>query len=127
MLLRHQVLSYGLVGAFNTILTAAVIGVLVYLSFQPVLVNAVGFSAGLLSSYLLNSNFTFRGKRSSVQLAFFLAFCVAYSVNLVVLLLVQLLGGVGPYIPQGAGMVSYNVAFFILMKFWVFVDAAETE
>lgn len=127
MLLRRQVLSYGLIGAFNTIVTAAVIAILAYLSFQPVLANALGFSAGLLSSYLLNRNFTFRRKKPGAQIAFVLAFGVAYSTNLVVLFLFQFLDGAGPFIPQGAGMVSYNVAFFLLMKFWVFADAAETD
>ncbi|MDR3142710.1 MAG: GtrA family protein, partial [Tannerellaceae bacterium] len=57
----RQVIKYGIVGISNTIVTAAVIWVMMKLSGCPaVLSNITGYIAGLLNSFILNKQWTFK-------------------------------------------------------------------
>lgn len=119
--LISQLIKYGIVGALNTLITLLVILALTTLDINPYLSNAIGFGVGLLNSYLLNSRFTFNKKSSAGSITKFgTAFSIAYALNLVALYyLVQL--QIEPIIiAQFVAMASYNAAFFVLMKTWVF-------
>ncbi|MFD1199590.1 GtrA family protein [Brucella gallinifaecis] len=121
IILISQLIKYGIVGILNTVLTFLVIAVLTTLDINPYLSNTVGFGAGLLNSYLLNSHFTFRQKSSGGSLTRFgAAFSIAYVLNLVVLYYLIHLAIVPMIMAQLIAMITYNLTFFILMKTWVF-------
>ena len=86
MSLRRQVLSYGMVGVANTLLTALVITVLTLLGAHPVPANIAGYAAGLLNSFILNRRFTFRSEGGGARTPFLTSFGISYALNLAALL-----------------------------------------
>lgn len=123
--LRTQIIKFGLVGVVNTFITAASIVVLTVLGVPAVPANALGFALGLANSFYMNRRFTFGGGAGSSAVPFIVSFAIAYALNLGVVLLTSGLTSYHALIPQAAGMLTYNVAFFILMKVWVFSGVEE--
>lgn len=125
-----QLVRYAAVGIVNTLISVIVIVVLTYLKWPPVAANLAGYAAGLINSFIMNRAFTFKSRKGLKTTApFLVSFGIAYAVNLAALFLCAPLKTVHILIPQAAGLVAYNVTFFILMKFWVFenkeADAGE--
>ncbi len=123
--IRRQLTSFGIIGALNTLITAITITVLTFAGLHPVLCNIAGFGLGLVNSFVMNKRFTFKATRDNSLLPFLVSFGVAYGLNLVVLILSAPLGAIHTLVPQAAGMITYNIIFFLLMKLWVFAGAAE--
>lgn len=119
--LRSQLLKYGFVGALNTLITFLVIFVLTQMNINPYISNIAGFAFGLLNSFFLNSRFTFK-KKSSLNSAvkFMISFAISYALNLVVLHYLITYSTTPTIFAQFLAMVSYNLAFFVLMKIWIF-------
>jgi putative flippase GtrA len=127
MILLQQVVSYGLIGIVNTSVTFVVIAALTFQGADPMLANAVGFAAGLIVSFVLNRSLTFRSSKAGTIRPFLLAFAVSYGLNLVALNLAAPIAAQHVLLPQIAGMLVYNVAFFALMRYWVFADGQDTR
>lgn len=110
----------------NTAIGASVIFVLTALGTHYALANAIGYAVGLLTSFLLNRNWTFKTRtRDTGQIArFAIVFAVAYSVNLAVVTGAIEVLGLDPLLSQIAGVAAYVMLSFIGMKFIVFVDHA---
>ncbi len=125
MSIRRQLASYSLVGVMNTLITALTIVVLTLIGMEPVLSNAAGFGLGLLNSFIMNKRYTFQSAAEGSMLPFLVSFAIAYGLNLVVLVVSSPLASLNVLIPQAAGMLTYNVVFFVLMKLWVFAGASE--
>ncbi|WP_407673296.1 GtrA family protein [Ochrobactrum chromiisoli] len=117
-----QLAKYGLVGIVNTIITFVAVAILSAFGLDPYLSNAIGFAAGLLNSYFLNKTFTFKGApHGSVEAIKFLsAFLIAYMINIGVLHFLLKLATENIILCQLIAMSTYNIAFFVLMKSWVF-------
>lgn len=117
-----QLLKYGVVGVVNTLITAVVIYLCQeLLGWAPVLSNALGYAAGLLNSFLLNTRWTFRSSFSWGRLGgFALTFGVCYLIQLGVLLLLQRYSTIPPYPQQLVAMVVYTGANFLMNKFLVY-------
>lgn len=119
--LTPQLAKYGLIGVVNTVLTLFVISALTLLDVNPYFSNAVGFLVGLLNSFLLNSRYTFKKKAStSAAMRFSGAFILSYLINLGVLYFLISSFNIPSLLSQFVAMIAYNIAFFILMKAWVF-------
>lgn len=120
-IMLSQLLKYGLVGASNTLITFIVIAILTQFDVNPYASNSIGFAAGLINSFILNSRFTFERKSNSQNaLKFALAFLVAYLLNLGVLYYAMTLPNIHNILAQLLAMITYNIAFFLFMKTWVF-------
>lgn len=117
-----QLIKYGLVGVVNTIITAVVIYVLLKLLNQsPYLSNIVGYAAGLISSFLLNSRWTFSTAYSWCRFGIFiLIFAVCYLLQLGVLYLLLTYTSIDEYIQQLIAMVFYTLINFVLNKLITF-------
>lgn len=145
-----QLIKYGLVGVLNTLLTAVVIwGVLFFFSRrngnEPLsasamfLANSLGYLVGLVNSFILNRNWTFKSrldwKRSFVR--FLLAFGICYVVQLcLVLWLNQYIVEqewqimlyrytftlTSAYACQLVGIIVYAILNFLLNKYCIFND-----
>lgn len=125
MSLRTQIIRFGLVGVLNTSITIASIVLLTWLGMHAVPANAIGFALGLANSFYLNRQFTFAGAKNSSVLPFLVSFSIAYLANLLVVLVAVQIVPSYPLVSQAAGMLTYNVLFFLLMKVWVFASVAE--
>ncbi|WP_396999088.1 GtrA family protein [Ochrobactrum sp. S1502_03] len=121
-ILISQLTKYGLVGIVNTTITFVVVAILSGVSFDPYMSNAIGFAAGLLNSYFMNKAFTFNGTPhiSGDAIRFMFAFIIAYMINIGVLHFLLSLSSETVVLYQLIAMFTYNIAFFILMKTWVF-------
>jgi putative flippase GtrA len=86
--MKAQLSRFLAVGLLNTAVGYAVIFICMYwLGMAPESSNAAGYAFGLLVSFMLSRNFTFRsiGQPSGEALRFAVAFAAAYGVNLLVL------------------------------------------
>ena len=125
-----EAIRFGLVGVANTVLGLGTIyACLFLLGWTDAPANAAGYSLGLLQSFVLNRNWTFRSRVRLLPglLSFLAVFAVAYGLNLGLVLGLRH-AGVGPGIAHAAGMPVYTLAFFLLSRSLVFrsrYDAAE--
>jgi putative flippase GtrA len=84
--------------------------------------NAIGYAAGLTTSFTLNSrwSFAYRGPQLPALIKFLLVAAVAYGMNLLtVLVLIDHLGMNG-YIAQALGIPPYVLISYLASKFVVF-------
>ncbi|MDR3117876.1 MAG: GtrA family protein [Mediterranea sp.] len=130
--------KYGLVGVLNTLLTAAIIWILLRIlsdkdSPKPVpalimfIANSTGYIAGLINSFILNRNWTFKSKSSwQLSLLRFLAvFAVCYCLQLSVVLWLNSFEVIASaYICQLVGIVVYSALNFFLNKYYTFYENA---
>lgn len=116
-----QIGRFGLVGLLNSLITLLVIAVLGWLGTSPFVANALGYAAGLINSYFLNMNWTFRSEGGWTRSARFLsAFALCYTINAGVLYVSLPLAAYQILIPQLIAVASYTSVFFILSRAWVF-------
>ena len=118
----QQVFRYGLVGLVNTAITGLVIVVLTMFGIVPLIANAAGFACGLLNSFIMNGKLTFQSRLRGAVSPFILAFAVSYAVNVLAVALVSALTDLHVLFAQAAGILSYNIVFFVLLRSWVFAD-----
>jgi putative flippase GtrA len=83
--------------------------------------NALGYGAGLVNSFALNSRWTFgyRGPQLPAIVKFLAVALVAYAMNLLtVLLLIRY--GVDSYLAQALGIPPYTLTTYLASKLFVF-------
>ncbi|MEY9356144.1 putative flippase GtrA [Bradyrhizobium japonicum] len=121
----RQIVTYGIVGISNTLITVACIAVLTLMHVNLFVANAIGYAVGLANSFLLNQRFTFKVK--GAPWAFLASFGISYLLNLAALVALEPLASISKLIPQAAGVALYTVTFFVLMKVWVYRPQAGRE
>ena len=84
--------------------------------------NAVGYAAGLTSSFMLHSRWTFAygGAQLPALMRFLLVAAVAYGVNLMTVLASIDHLGINGYIAQAMGIPPYVLTTYLASKFIVF-------
>lgn len=118
-----QAIKYGIVGVINTLITAAVIWVMMKgLGCSDIVSNVVGYAAGLLNSFVWNRQWTFHSQAgwwpSAVR--FGAVFAVCYLLQLGVLMYLNRHLDIDPYYNQLIAMAFYTVVNFIMNKFYTF-------
>lgn len=119
----RQAIKYGLVGVGNTLITAAVIWVMMkVLGASDILSNITGYIAGLINSFIWNKQWTFQSSVSwtSGALKFGVVFAICYLLQLGVLLYLNKTLTIDPYYNQLIAMVFYTVINFVMNKFYTF-------
>ncbi len=115
-------IKYALTGVFNTTLTYAIFSILVYIHIQPSMALAIGYIFGMVSSYAINSQWTFRQSRN--LWSYFGHFLV---INLLVLAisevtLHELLHYIHtPYIAQLVNVIPMTIIGYLSNRYLVFV------
>jgi putative flippase GtrA len=120
-----QLSRFLFVGIANTLVGLAVIFAAKALAGAGDLAaNASGYAVGLVLSFTLNRNWTFRdrGRLSPAALRFLLAFALAYLANLATVFGLRDLAGVDSYVAQAAGVIPYTALFFVASRVFVFRD-----
>lgn len=124
MRILEQALKYGVVGVFNTLLTAVVIWVMMRLvGVTDIYANAVGYGAGVLNSFVLNRKWTF--KQSTIQwkrsaLSFLVVFIICYVAQLGLLTYLNATLTIDTYYNQLIAMVFYAIINFGMNKYYTF-------
>ena len=121
--IKVEVSRFILVGGLNTLVGLSVIYILVYLGLNNYLSNAIGYSIGLVVSFMLNKHYVFLNKKDNAVLftqivQFMMIFFIAYGFNLSVLYVS--LHFTTSYYSQLFAMIGYTVVNFFLNKFITF-------
>lgn len=84
--------------------------------------NAIGYAAGLSTSFTLNSRWTFgyRGPALPALIKFLLVAALAYGMNLLTVLVLIHYAGINGYIAQALGIPPYTLTTYLASKFIVF-------
>jgi putative flippase GtrA len=126
----RQLVRFALVGVLNTVVGYSVIFACMYLlGMKPVSSNMVGYAFGLVVSYTLNRSFTFRSAAAKKReiMRFLTIFMIAYLTNIGVLVLLTDHAGVHKGWAQLLAGAVYTVLFFVLSKYYVFVDTPQRK
>lgn len=83
--------------------------------------NAIGYGAGLVNSFVLNSRWTFayQGPQLPAVFKFLVVALVAYAANLITVVL-SIRYGVDAYLAQALGIPPYTLTTYVASKFIVF-------
>jgi putative flippase GtrA len=120
-----QLARFLFVGLFNTGFGYCIIFICMYaLAFSPELSNVIGYAIGMVVSYGLNRNFTFRSKqRYAPEIRkFVLVFAVSYALNLTLLVFMTRHLHAEKGVSQITAGLAYVVASYLLSKFYAFRD-----
>ncbi|MDQ3774828.1 MAG: GtrA family protein [Pseudomonadota bacterium] len=111
------------VGAVNTLIGLGVIYACKrLLGFGDVLANVSGYAVGLTIGFMLNRHWTF-GRTGNVRVAalrFLAVFGIAYSVNLLCVLLAIRAAGLDDYVSQAIGILPYTAIFYLGSRLYAF-------
>jgi putative flippase GtrA len=126
-----RVVRFGIAGGLNTVIGGCTIVTLEWgCGVHPLLANAGGFASGMIAGFLLSRTFVFRERTRNrwIVVRYTIAVASAFALNQVVLAILngRLPQAPGAVFAQGAAMVSYTIACFILCRFWVFRSATLT-
>ena len=117
-----EVAKFGVVGLINSALGVAAIFICMALGASDIQANFIGYSFGLMLSFVLNGKWTFnRTHLTQRSLTWFMVVtAVAYGANVATLLLVRDTFGWGSTLSQLAGIAPYTLIGFFGMKFIAF-------
>ena len=112
-----------IIGGVNTLFCLATIfSAKFFFKFGDFIANLLGYSIGIVTSFLLNRAWSFQhsGAIFSTALRFLYAVLASYLVNLVTVYIALNYVLLNGYLAQIFGMVAYTIALFILSKIFVF-------
>jgi putative flippase GtrA len=121
----RQFSRFLIVGVVNTALGYAVIfGCMFLMGMSPELSNATGYMVGLTISYFLHRYYTFKSlqRRGNEFVRFVVVLLVAYTANLVVLVIQVRIMGVHEGVSQIIASVVYVGIAYMLNKYYVFLS-----
>ena len=122
-----QIVRFGSVGVLNTAFGYTVILIALWLGNGDVVSNLIGYIAGLVLSFTLNSQWTFGGTKdvSASGVARYVGtFLVAYAVNLGVVLMARSMDG--PIIHL-LGICAYTILFYLGSVYSVFAENTQVS
>jgi putative flippase GtrA len=109
---------YMIVGLANTVVTVFLIFTLMAYKVNALIANAIGYTAGLMLSFFLNSFLTFKIQIHRLALIRFVAAAaIAYVANFFIVVFVIRFAG-EEKVAQLVGMLVYAVVGYLLNKYW---------
>lgn len=123
-----RVAAFSLVGVVNGIVGVSVIVIAGLLGASPILANVLGYGAGLVVSFLLNSRITFHARvvDRCTLMRFLSAFAASFAVNLAAVGVAGKLLDTHKLVASLAGTPLYILMFYLLCEYWVFRQRAGT-
>lgn len=122
-----QFVKFGLVGVLNTALHYTVFyGLYSLLGLNYLVASAIGYSIGLINSYILNRNWTFQSQNTDRRREFARFAWVnllSLGINLVALKALVVWAGLQPEVAQVFAILFSLVANFVGNRFWTFNSA----
>lgn len=120
--LAARAAAFSLVGVANGAVGITVIVIAGLLGAGPIMANVLGYGAGLLVSFTLNSRVTFqtRAVNRYTVLRFLGAFVVSFGLNLVAVEAAVRTFGAHKLFASLAGLPLYVGSFYLLCEYWVF-------
>ncbi|MDP9813441.1 putative flippase GtrA [Rhizobium tibeticum] len=119
--LKFQLSRYALVGILNTSIGLSLIYTAMYSGFGDLASNIIGYAAGFAVSYCLNTVWTFQSRLSRANaVKYALLVCIAYFLNVLVVLIGRDLLGLDRYVAQFLGVLAYTTLGFAGSRLFVF-------
>ena len=118
-----QFVKYGVVGISNTLLTAAIIWIMMKVCHSSDYVsNIIGYIVGLINSFIWNRRWTFENNSqlSKTAFKFIITFAISYLLQLGNLYLLLNYTTFDAYFCQLTSIVVYTSVNFILNKYYTF-------
>ncbi len=118
-----QFIRFGIVGVFNTLITAIIIWVLLeLLHFSDYLANIIGYIVGLVNSFVWNRKWTFENNAriSKTVFKFVITFAVSYLFQLGNLYLLLNYTTLDAYVCQLLSIIIYTIINFVLNRYYTF-------
>lgn len=121
-----RVAAFSLVGVVNGIVGVSVIVIAGLLGAGAILANVLGYGAGLVVSFILNSRVTFHARKVDryTLMRFLGAFAASFAVNLAVVAIAERLFDAHKLVASLAGTPLYILMFYLLCESWVFRQRA---
>lgn len=119
----YTTVRFAMVGGINTIAGLSTIYIAKwFFSLDDITSNALGYAFGFLLSFILNKNWTFKfyGAWVSALTKFLLLVCIAYLVNLTVVLTTIYTFAINSYVAQAIGIIPYTLIFYFGCKRLIF-------
>jgi putative flippase GtrA len=112
---------YSLAGVVNGIVSYSVIFTCMTLGLTPGVSNALGYAAGLVTSFLQSKHWVFRsqGRMLDEWLRFIVVFLISYAANFATLK-ACMSAGINAYLAQLIACVAYVAVSFLLNSKFVF-------
>lgn len=125
-----QIIKFGIVGLSNTAVTAAALFILIsLLKVDPLVANPIGYTLGLINSFVFNKFWTFKSSSHPLReaLLFLIVFAISFTPQF--FLYRYLLSiGYSELIATAVGMVVYTAINFIGNRLLTFKEPApQTE
>ncbi|WP_233705091.1 GtrA family protein [Helicobacter canadensis] len=121
-------MRYCIIGSINTIIGFGIIFFLMAFGVFAEMANFIGYCMGIIISFMLNSQFTFKAKHNYAFLRFCLAMGVSYLLNLLTLMFCYRILLLNPYLSQIFAGIIYTGSGFLFSKYFVFKEqCTQTE
>lgn len=118
---NKRFLKFGIVGVSNTALSFLIYVLLVRISIHYMIASIIAYIAGIANSYILNTAFVFKEKKTMKNLfKFSSVYISALLINLSLLFVMVDILGVGPIIGQVIVTVLVMFYNYIMQKKWTF-------
>jgi putative flippase GtrA len=119
-----SIFRFSIVGLINTFIGLSVIYLSKFIGFDDVVSNLIGYSFGLVASFILNKKWTFlyEGSNFSAALKFSAVTVVAYLSNLLVVVFLLDTVRVNGFIAQAAAVPVYALVAYVGYRRFVFPE-----
>ena len=100
-----------------------------FFGLDDILSNIIGYSAGLLLSFVLNKKWTFNDQSDPVVaiVKFSLLIACAYLINLAIVLTFIRYFLIDSYIAQAMGIAPYAILTYLGSRYWVFNERTKVS
>jgi putative flippase GtrA len=117
-----QILRFATVGVINTLLTLAIIYLLMHLGVDYRGANLAGYLVGFVVSFVLNRNWTFthRGHWLGSFARWIVVAAVAYGGNLATVVMLHQWLGIDAHLAQLGGMPVYTLLSYVGGRYFAF-------
>lgn len=124
-----QLIRYALVGIGSNFFVYLTYLALTFNGVAPKLTMTILYFVGAATGYIGNRNFTFtyKGNLISSGLRYFLAHCLGYGINLIILIVFVDIYGYKHQLTQAAAIFIVAIFLFLAFKFFVFVNLNESN
>lgn len=123
MKIIKQFIKFGIVGISNTIISLAVYYILIFLNFNYILANTIGFVVSVLNAYYWNSRYVFENsteKSGKRLLKTFISYGCTFLLSTLLLFIMVDCLHISQLIAPIINLIVTVPLNFLLNKFWAF-------
>jgi len=119
-----ELVKFNVVGIINTAITYGIYSLLVFLGVIDLVALCVEYPIGILISFYLNKNVTFRFRQASFHtfLKMVSVYIPSLAINFALLWFFTTYAGLNSYLAQFISLAIVTIASFLLQKHYVFSD-----